>query len=126
VEDPAFEAKVSAPVWLNLPPARVWIYRPSQALELEAKPCRTDRLDIIDKLKASGEKLSEEWREQRDKLRAEFRMRSSEARAELKVRALNVKLSLEFHKARVSAARKSRVPRPSKRRESMADKRSRW
>lgn len=24
---PAFEAEVSAPIWLNLPPARVWVYR---------------------------------------------------------------------------------------------------
>ncbi|MDR3463623.1 MAG: methyltransferase domain-containing protein [Beijerinckiaceae bacterium] len=28
---PDFEAEVSAPVWLNLPPARVWVYRRSGA-----------------------------------------------------------------------------------------------
>ncbi len=30
----AFQAEVSPPVWLNLPPARVWVYRPA----LEAAP----------------------------------------------------------------------------------------
>jgi phosphatidylethanolamine/phosphatidyl-N-methylethanolamine N-methyltransferase len=25
----AFTAQASAPVWLNLPPARVWVYRPA-------------------------------------------------------------------------------------------------
>ena len=28
---PCFEAEVSAPVWLNLPPARVWVYRAAAA-----------------------------------------------------------------------------------------------
>ncbi len=37
---PAFTAEVSAPVWLNLPPARVWVYRRATAEDHTARPAR--------------------------------------------------------------------------------------
>jgi phosphatidylethanolamine/phosphatidyl-N-methylethanolamine N-methyltransferase len=37
---PAFTAEVSAPVWLNLPPARVWVYRRASDEGHAARPAR--------------------------------------------------------------------------------------
>lgn len=37
---PAFTAEVSAPVWLNLPPARVWVYRRATDEDRAARPAR--------------------------------------------------------------------------------------
>ena len=34
----AFTAQASAPVWLNLPPARVWVYRPAEGLQRAKRP----------------------------------------------------------------------------------------
>ena len=58
---PCFEAEVSPPVWLNLPPARVWVYRAAEApalirmrdgarLRLKVKSRPAPKLDL--KLKA--------------------------------------------------------------------------
>ena len=108
-----FEAKVSAPVWLNLPPARVWIYRPlTEASGKSGQP-----RDFLEKIKASREKLGEELREQRDK----FRVRSSEAKAELKARTEKMKIGLERHGARIRAVRAARSTRPR-----VPDKRQHW
>ena len=115
---PAFAAKGSAPVWLNLPPARVWVYR------AEGDPAmggREEEIDLLDRIKATSEKLSDELREQRDKLKAEFQMRSSEARAEFRARTQKVKNGLEKHSARLKAAREARATRIR-----TADKRQRW
>jgi phosphatidylethanolamine/phosphatidyl-N-methylethanolamine N-methyltransferase len=40
---PAFTAEVSAAVWLNLPPARVWVYRRTSSEAVAAKPARSVR-----------------------------------------------------------------------------------
>jgi phosphatidylethanolamine/phosphatidyl-N-methylethanolamine N-methyltransferase len=70
---PSFEAKVSAPIWLNLPPARVWVYRPGRDGAGEGRRKR----DLIDKLKAGSEKIGSEWREQRRKIKAEWKARAA-------------------------------------------------
>ncbi|HYP57747.1 MAG TPA: ribose ABC transporter permease [Beijerinckia sp.] len=49
-----FESQVSAPVWLNLPPARVWVYRRA-TLGAAARPAKV--LDFLDKLKAGTGKI---------------------------------------------------------------------
>jgi phosphatidylethanolamine/phosphatidyl-N-methylethanolamine N-methyltransferase len=113
---PAFDAKVSAPVWLNLPPARVWVYR-----ALSEKQAESAKRDFFDKLKAGGEKFGDDLRERREKLRAEFLVRSCEARAELRLRTERVKLGIEMHKARVKAERAARKPS-----DRMSDYRQRW
>lgn len=113
---PPIEAHASAPVWLNLPPARVWTYR----LSADATD-RMETLDIMDRLKLGGERLGEEWREQKDRLRAEFLVRSAEAKAEWKARAAKVKLGLSRHGVG-GAAREQRAARG----ETLGDKRRHW
>ncbi len=50
----SFHAEVAPPVWLNLPPARVWVYRPlAQAPLAAAKPA----IAFFDKLKTGTEKM---------------------------------------------------------------------
>lgn len=85
---PGFHAEVSAPVWLNLPPARVWIYRP--ALGSGARSRRPEPPQFQLKLKSGTELLSEELREQGDKLKLGIRLRAEKARAEFKVQAERV------------------------------------
>ena len=108
-----FDATVSAPVWLNLPPARVWVYRPAASTD---QAILQRKRDLIDRFKAGREKLGDEWRDGREKLRAEFRVRSSEAKAELRARTERVRTGFEKHSARVKAARAERL----------ADKRHHW
>ena len=97
-----FDAKGSAPVWLNLPPARVWVYRAVDRAHEHDESCKPD---LFDRLKAGGEKLGVEFREQHEKLRAEFQARSAEARAELKSRTEKVRIGLQKQSARLKAAR---------------------
>ncbi len=106
--DRSFQAKGSAPVWLNLPPARVWVYRSQREREGLGDGEGGEAPDLMDKLKARGEKLTDDLRDRRKKLRTEFQLRSIEAREELKLRTLQVKLGLERHKARVLAERKAK------------------
>ncbi len=110
------EAHASAPVWLNLPPARVWTYRLGDGT---TGPNR--RIDLIDRLKLGSEKLGEEWREHKERLRAEFAARSAEAKAEWKARAHKVKLGLSRHGVHL-ASREQRAARM----ESLGDKRRHW
>lgn len=69
-EGPAFRAEVSAPVWLNLPPARVWIYRAARSEAGARSEAPAFRLH----LKSGTELLGEELREQGDRLRLGFRL----------------------------------------------------
>ena len=93
-----FEAQATAPVLLNLPPARVWTYR---LLEDADGDDPLARVDFLDRLKLGGERIGEEWREQRDRLRAEWAARSSETVAELKARAHKIGLGLARQGARI-------------------------
>ena len=82
---PCFEAEVSPPVWLNLPPARVWIYRAA-----ETPAMIRSRNGTYLKLKSGPELLSEELREQGDKLKLGIRLKAEKAKAELKIQAEKV------------------------------------
>ncbi len=67
----AFTSEVSAPVWLNLPPARVWVYQPG--IETKAKK-RTGEAVIL-KLKEQAGKVKLELLETRAKVGNEIRLR---------------------------------------------------
>ena len=82
---PCFEAEVSPPVWLNLPPARVWVYRAA-----ETPAVIRSRNGTYLKLKSGPELLSEELREQGDKLKLGIRLKAEKAKAELKIQAEKV------------------------------------
>ncbi|MDX7952323.1 methyltransferase domain-containing protein [Lichenihabitans sp. Uapishka_5] len=90
-----FRASVSAPVWLNLPPARVWTYRPDEAAADDERAIGDRRL----RFKAGASKLSEDWREKRRRLRLEFLLRAEKAKLELKLRTDKLKLGLERHQS---------------------------
>lgn len=85
-----FNGQVSPPVWLNLPPARVWTYRAGPQSER-----RSPRPDLILKLKNGTEKIGDEWREARDRVRREFVIRAEKAKAEFRARTEKVRVSLE-------------------------------
>ena len=86
---PGFHAEVSPPVWLNLPPARVWIYR-SMLVTGARAPLPEADAEFQLRLKSGTELLGEELREQSDKLKLGIRLRAEKARAELKVQAEKV------------------------------------
>ena len=52
----AFHAEASAPVWLNLPPARVWVYRPKPAAVVEGS-----RLRLLTRLIHRQARLRRAW-----------------------------------------------------------------
>lgn len=56
----AFHAEVSAPVWLNLPPARVWVYRPMAEPRPEAVPAQPPAVIFLGKLKTGTEKMQQD------------------------------------------------------------------
>ena len=70
------DAQVLPPVWLNIPPARVWVYRPARAAVL---PLRRRDPDLLDRLR-------DEWRETTGKVRDEWRERTEKVRADRRIR----------------------------------------
>lgn len=76
----SFSAEVSPPVWLNLPPARVWVYRPcSDTVVRRPSPAGV----LIDKLKARTDRMKLELIERRDRMQTEIRLRKAKVRTEL-------------------------------------------
>ena len=73
-DHPCFEAEVSPPVWLNLPPARVWVYR---AAEAPALIRMRDGTRVKLKLRDGGAKVG-------------IRLKARQARDEIKVQAERV------------------------------------
>ena len=65
-----FEAEASPAVWLNLPPARVWIYRRASG------PARLRRQNpaeaFFDALRARTDKVKEDLRVRTDRVRSEI------------------------------------------------------
>ena len=89
---PNFHAEVSQPVWLNLPPARVWVYRAASASN--GASVAEPEAEFLLKLKSGTELLGEELREQGDKIRLGLRSKAEKARAEFRARAEKVKNGL--------------------------------
>ena len=95
-EPTGFRASVSPPVWLNLPPARVWTYRATAI----ADPCDAElRPDMFDKLRSGTDKLGDEWREKRRHLHRQFLIRAEKAKIEFRARTEKLKSGLERHHA---------------------------
>ena len=81
---PCFEAEVSPPVWLNLPPARVWIYRAAETPALiRARDGAKVRLELASRPDPRGDEM-------RDRLKLVIRLKARKARDEFKVQAERV------------------------------------
>jgi phosphatidylethanolamine/phosphatidyl-N-methylethanolamine N-methyltransferase len=93
-----FHATVSPPVWLNLPPAWVWTYRPSAAHNTEIL---RQRRDVLLRFKAGREKLGDDWREKRRRFHDEFVLRAEKAKHEFKLRTDRLKVGIERHQSLV-------------------------
>ena len=91
-----FRASVSPPVWLNLPPARVWTYRPINGPDtVDAPQAGETRFGF----KVDAGRLGEDWREKRRRLRLEFLLRAEKAKLELKLRTEKLKAGIERHQS---------------------------
>lgn len=95
-----FQAEASPPVWLNIPPARVWSYRPAgQVVSLEQARKKFS-------LAAEREKFLEKWKESKGKLKEQtFRMRDGlldkrdSIETELRLVRENVRIDFELRAA---------------------------
>ena len=113
-----FQATVSPPVWLNLPPAWVWTYRPAESVKTEIlRPRRA----VLLRVKASRDKFGEAWRRKRRRLHAEFALRAEKAKSEFKLRTDKLKLGLEKHQSLLEDSASGKVavdlfdrPKPGK------------
>ncbi|HEY8580554.1 MAG TPA: methyltransferase domain-containing protein [Beijerinckiaceae bacterium] len=81
-----FSAQASQPVWLNLPPARVWCYRPQPA-PLPMKPGAT----LIFNIKERTGRVKDEILETCDRLETEFRLARDRMRMDIEGHALRVR-----------------------------------
>jgi phosphatidylethanolamine/phosphatidyl-N-methylethanolamine N-methyltransferase len=104
---PFFAAEPSPAVWLNLPPARVWIYRPapSHAPVRNRKPGA-----LIVKLREQTDKVRDELKERRDRVEMEIRLRTAKARREFELQTLRVRNERAFKPA-LALLRKIGEPR---------------
>jgi phosphatidylethanolamine/phosphatidyl-N-methylethanolamine N-methyltransferase len=76
-----FQVEAQSPVWLNLPPARVWVYRRQTVMDVELNLKRPNpALEFFDKLKLGTEKvhfdLLKEFAAAKARLRNETKPRS--------------------------------------------------
>jgi phosphatidylethanolamine/phosphatidyl-N-methylethanolamine N-methyltransferase len=79
---PAFCVEGSPPVWLNLPPARVWIYRPKASENESVAQIRPSRgQDFLQKLKLGTEKIHLDLKREIEDARARLRLKSRAAQA---------------------------------------------
>lgn len=95
-----FEAEGSAPVWRNLPPARVWVYRrPGHRSALNGR----DPHPLFGKLIARTEKLQSELREKTERIEAELRGASDRLEAGLKGRTDKIQHEIRDTAGKVKA-----------------------
>lgn len=76
----SFTAEASQPVWLNLPPARVWCYRPASA-PLPRKVNAAQRL--VRNIKKHTNRVRDEILETRDRLETEIRLVKDRVRIDI-------------------------------------------
>ncbi len=76
----AFAAETSPPIWLNLPPARVWVYRPAGA---PASHLTRRSGKLIDRLKQGADKARDDFKGKCEQVERELRLRARFARREL-------------------------------------------
>ncbi len=73
---PAFHAERSPPVWLNLPPARVWVYRAGRSHERDLEPERLNPAqELFDRLMEAKEKIQIDLKRELDGARARLAQR---------------------------------------------------
>ena len=87
-----FTAELSAPVWRNIPPARVWTYRADGSVRVPALPAW--RGDLIDRVR-------EEWREAAARVRNEWTERTDKVRDDLRRTGDRVRRDLAEHSLRM-------------------------
>ena len=76
----AFDSEASQPVWLNIPPARVWIYKPS--LLRKAKRKRPAEALML-KIREGTGRMKDEILDTRDKIETEIRVARDRMRLDL-------------------------------------------
>ncbi len=76
----SFTAEASQPVWLNLPPARVWCYRPASA-PLPPKANAAQRL--VRNIKKHTNRVRDEILETRDRLETKIRLAKDRVRIDI-------------------------------------------
>ncbi len=82
-----FAGEASPPVWLNLPPARVWVYRTCA----EPVAHRSPREKLIGKIKARRDQMRNDIIETGEKMGSRLRARAALARSELAIKTLKVR-----------------------------------
>lgn len=99
-----FQAEASPPVWLNIPPARVWIYRPvGEVIPLGAErrkrsfPAESERL--FGKLKEHTFRVRDGFLDRRDRIERDLRLARESVRIDLELRAAHIRDSnrLDVH-----------------------------
>ena len=80
---PTFEAEVSPPVWLNLPPARVWVYRRATASVTCLDP-RRSKAAFFDRFKSGTEKMQRDFKNEFESAKARLHQKADQVRAEVK------------------------------------------
>ncbi len=93
-----FEAEPSPPVWLNLPPARVWVYRPTGSPAL----VRKEPGALIVKFRAHTEKMRGEIRETRDRVEEGFRETRDKVEGGIRERTQRARRQFELQRLRMS------------------------
>lgn len=87
-----FTADLSAPIWRNIPPARVWTYRADGSGRVPTMPAW--RGDLIDRVRV-------EWRERAAKVRSEWAVRTDKVKDDLRRTGDRVRHDLAEHTVRV-------------------------
>ena len=87
-----FTAALSAPVWRNIPPARVWTYRADGSGRVPTMPAW--RGDLIDRVR-------DEWRERAAKVRSEWAVRTDKVKDDLRRTGDRMQRDLAEHTVRM-------------------------
>jgi phosphatidylethanolamine/phosphatidyl-N-methylethanolamine N-methyltransferase len=84
------QCEVFGPVWLNIPPARVWVYRPGDAAirRPAARPDLIDRLagKVKDEIRETTEKVRDHVRARTERVRTGLRQQVARAGADQRIR----------------------------------------
>lgn len=84
-----FVSEASPPVWLNIPPARVWTYRPAgDVLPLAGTGGREPLLGL---LRESTSRVRDEILERRDRIETEWRLARERMRIGFELRATHIR-----------------------------------
>jgi len=104
-----FEAEPSPPVWLNLPPARVWVYRPtgSPALFQKESPAlivkfKAQTVKMRDEIRETRDRMEEGFRETRDKVEEGFRETRDRVEVGIRERTQRARRQFELQRLRMS------------------------